>query len=101
MATTADTFSDTARSTRERIQQLLPKLVLSPSFALILLFVYGFIAFTAYLSFTDSRLMPTYDLIGIGNYVKLFKLRHWSTALNNLAIFGVLYIGICTVLGLG
>ena len=33
----------------------LPKLVLSPSFAIVLVFVYGFILFTLYLSFTDSR----------------------------------------------
>ncbi len=101
MATTADTVAGPAPSTRERLQQLLPKLVLSPSCALILLFVYGFIAFTGYLSFTDSRMLPSFDLVGWANYVKLWKLRHWSTALNNLAIFGVLYIGVCTVLGLG
>ncbi len=39
--------------------------------------------------------------VGLANYDKLFGLRHWSTALGNLAIFGVLYIGICTALGLG
>ena len=44
--------------------------------------------------------MPSFDVIGWENYQKLFRLRHWSTALNNLAIFGVLYILICTVIGL-
>jgi glucose/mannose transport system permease protein len=66
-----------------------------------LFFVYGFILFTTYLSFTNSRLLPAFDLIGWENYEKLFRLRHWSTALENLAIFGSLYIGICVVLGLG
>ena len=86
---------------RERMQVWLPKLVLSPSVALIFVFVYGFIAFTVYLSFTDSRILPSFNLVGIENYVRLFSLRHWSTALGNLAIFGILYIGICTVIGLG
>ena len=67
---------------------------------MIVLFVYGFIVFTVYLSFTDSRILPKYNLIGFENYEKLFGLRHWSTAVENLAIFGGLYIAICTVIGL-
>ncbi|MGI9507758.1 MAG: carbohydrate ABC transporter permease [Geminicoccaceae bacterium] len=81
-------------------QEVLPKLVLAPSLAAILVFVYGFIAFTGYLSFTNSKILPNFDLIGLVNYTKLFGLRHWSTALTNLAIFGGLYILLCTVLGL-
>ncbi len=81
-------------------QDFLPKRVLAPSLAAILLFVYGFIAFTGYLSFTNSKILPNFDLIGLVNYTKLFGLRHWSTALTNLAIFGGLYILFCTVFGL-
>ena len=81
-------------------QQQLPKLVLSPSFALILFFVYGFILYTGYLSFTDSRMFPSNELVGFANYEKLFALRHWKIAITNLGIFGGLYIGICLVLGL-
>ncbi|MEW7006599.1 MULTISPECIES: carbohydrate ABC transporter permease [unclassified Lentilitoribacter] len=84
----------------DRIQQWLPRLVLAPSFFLVLLFVYGFILYTGYLSFTDSRMLPSYGWVGFENYSKLFALRHWNTALVNLAIFGILYIGICSVLGL-
>lgn len=81
-------------------QQQLPKLVLSPSFALVLFFVYGFILYTGYLSFTDSRMFPSNELVGFANYEKLFALRHWKIAITNLGIFGGLYIGICLVLGL-
>ena len=81
-------------------QQALPRLVLAPSFAAIVIFVYGFIVFTAYLSFTNSRILPKFNLIGFENYEKLFRLRHWSTAVENLLIFGGLYIAICTVIGL-
>ncbi len=87
-------------SFRTKLQDYLPRLVLSPSFALILIFVYGFILFTGYLSVSDSRMLPSYGLIGFDNYQRLFSLRHWYTALNNLAIFGILYIVICTVIGL-
>lgn len=85
----------------ERLQTYLPRLVLSPSFVLILLFVYGFIVFTGYLSMSDSRMLPSFGFVGLENFGKLFNLRHWSIALKNLAIFGILYIVICTVIGLG
>ena len=93
--------ASTARiGSRTWAQEVLPKLVLAPSLAAILIFVYGFIVFTGYLSFTNSKILPNFDLIGFTNYAKLFGLRHWSTALTNLAIFGGLYILFCTVFGL-
>jgi glucose/mannose transport system permease protein len=86
---------------RSRLQDLLPRIVVAPSFLIILLFVYGFIAYTGYLSLTNSKMMPSYTLIGFENYVKLWKLPHWWRAFANLWIFGGLYIIICSVLGLG
>lgn len=83
-----------------RVQDLLPKLVLAPSFAVILLFVYGFILWTIYLSFTRSRMMPVYDLVGLDSYERLWSQPNWYVAIGNLAVFGGLYIGLCIVLGL-
>ncbi|MGH1415416.1 MAG: carbohydrate ABC transporter permease [Pelagimonas sp.] len=85
---------------RTRLQEWLPKLVLSPSVAAVLVFVYGFIAFTVYLSFTKSKMLPKYDLIGLENYTKLWGLSAWWTAIGNLAVFATLYIVICTIIGL-
>ena len=85
---------------RTRLQNWIPKLVLSPSVALIFAFVYGFILFTVYLSFTNSRMLPKYDLIGFENYVKLWGLSAWWTAVVNLAVFAALYITICIAIGL-
>jgi glucose/mannose transport system permease protein len=85
---------------KDRFQQWLPRLVLAPSFLLILVFVYGFIAYTGYLSMTDSKMLPSYDWVGLANYEKLFRLRHWNTAMKNLAIFGILYIVISSAIGL-
>ena len=89
-----------ASISRAQLQAMLPRLVLAPSFAVVLLFVYGFIIFTAYLSFTDSKMLPSFGLVGMLNYERLWKLPHWWRALSNLGIFGSLYIIICTVLGL-
>jgi glucose/mannose transport system permease protein len=84
----------------DRLREFLPRLVLAPSFALVLFFVYGFILWTIYLSFTRSRLMPIYELVGFDSYYRLFSQPNWYVALENLAIFGGLYIGISIVLGL-
>lgn len=85
---------------RTRLQNWLPKIVLAPSFAVMVIFVYGFIAFTVYLSFTDSRMLPSFNLVGWQNYDRLFRIREWDTAVTNLAIFASLYIIICTIIGL-
>jgi glucose/mannose transport system permease protein len=90
-----------ARTARERLGEFLPRIVLAPSFAAVLVFVYGFIVFTGYLSFTDSKILPSFDFVGWKNYVRLWSLPNWWIALENLAIFASLYIVICTAIGLG
>lgn len=78
----------------------LPKLVLSPTLAASLLFVYGFILITVALSFTESRLLPNWEWAGIERYVDLFDNERWWTSAANLAIFGTLFIVLSMVIGL-
>jgi glucose/mannose transport system permease protein len=82
------------------IDYWLPKLVLSPTVAITIVFIYGFIIWTTILSFTKSRILPQYEFVGFEQYVKLFLNDRWMGALANLAIFGILFIGICMVVGL-
>jgi len=82
------------------VQALLPKIVLGPTLLCALIFVYGFILWTAWLSFTESRLLPRYELAGFVQYVTLFANERWWTALSNLAIFGGLFIAVCLITGL-
>lgn len=86
---------------KQQAQSLLPRLVLSPSLLLVLIFVYGFILYTGYLSLTDSKMLPSYGFVGLANYQKLWALPHWTRSLTNLAIFASLYIVISTAIGLG
>ena len=53
---------------KQRLADLTPSLVLAPSVLLLIIFVYGFILFTFYLSFTDSRILPSFGLVGLENY---------------------------------
>jgi glucose/mannose transport system permease protein len=79
----------------------LPRLVLAPTFAAILVFVYGFIAWTAWISLTGSRLLPNYKFAGLAQYVTLFtKEPRWWVAILNLFIFSSLFIAFCIALGL-
>jgi glucose/mannose transport system permease protein len=75
-------------------------LILSPTLLITLVFVYGFILWTTYLSFTKSRGYPIHELVGLLQYVRLWGTPRWMVAVDNLAIFGVLYVAICLFLGL-
>jgi glucose/mannose transport system permease protein len=77
-----------------------PKIAVAPSLAAVLFFVYGFIAWTGYVSLTRSRILPRYDLDGVAQYVKLFRTPRWDVAMENLVIFGILFIAISVALGL-
>jgi len=79
----------------------LPKLLFSPSVLLSLICVYGYIMFTMYLSFTDSTMMPSTELVGNAAYHRLLNLDNWWVSVRNLSIFASLYISIALVLGLG
>ncbi|ODT06925.1 MAG: ABC transporter permease [Mesorhizobium sp. SCN 65-20] len=101
MADLTTTAPRAVTNPRATLQDLLPKIVLAPSFALILIFVYGFIVFTAFLSFSGSKLLPDFSTwVGLNNYVRLFNHPNWITALKNLAIFSTLYIVVCSAIGL-
>ncbi|MFC6670514.1 carbohydrate ABC transporter permease [Marinobacterium aestuariivivens] len=84
---------------RDRLQDLLPKLMLGPSMLLTLVFIYGFIVWSAVLSFTKSRLLPDYEFVGFANYDRLFDLERWQVAYSNLILFALLFIGISILLG--
>ena len=78
---------------RERIQSFVPKLVLAPSFVLVLIFVYGFNLWTVFLSFTNSRAFTSFTLVGLANYEKLWTWTFetdppssWYTAIVNIGI---------------
>lgn len=78
----------------------LPRLVVAPSFLLSFCFIYGLIAWNAYLSVSASRLLPNYEFIGFGQYALLWQSDRFRVALSNMAVFGVLFVGGAMALGL-
>jgi glucose/mannose transport system permease protein len=107
VAPIARTAARRPRALRGFLQGALPKLVLAPSFILVLVFVYGFNLWTFFLSFTNSKAFATTNFVGLLNYKKLWDWTfetdppsNWYTALVNMGIFGGLYVVFCLILGL-
>ncbi|MHC0053564.1 carbohydrate ABC transporter permease [Actibacterium sp. D379-3] len=82
------------------LDRWLPQMVVSPLFALSLFFVYAFIAWTAYISFTKSGVLPNYTFEGLLQYDRLWATPRWHVALRNLLVFSSLFIGFCLVVGM-
>lgn len=83
-----------------KLESWLPKLVLAPTTAAMLVCMYGFMGWTAALSLTKSRMLPQWEFVGFDQYARLFSNPRWDVALNNLWIFGALFILISLFLGL-
>ena len=82
------------------LQKNLPKIVIAPSFAVILWFVYGFVLWTFYISLTKSKMLPRYEFWGRDQYFRLWSNPRWFIAVENLLIFTVLFVGICILIGI-
>lgn len=86
----------------------LPVLVVLPAIAASLLFVYGFIAWTAYASVTGwnqikplRNFLPDFPIVGLDNYASLFATpRFWPNDVVNNAVFTVGFVVLSLVLGL-
>jgi glucose/mannose transport system permease protein len=76
-------------------------LLLSPSIIAIGIFVYGFIAFTAFSSLSKwDALTPDFTFVGMRNYAKLFTIDRFLSDLRNTVTFTVLFLIGCLALGL-
>lgn len=54
---------------------------------------------TARVSVSSARIFPTGDFVGLGQYERLFRNARWLLSLENLAIYGAVFIVACLVLG--
>jgi glucose/mannose transport system permease protein len=82
------------------LKRNLPKIVISPSFALLVWFVYGFILWTLYISFTKSKILPNYKFWGIDQYFRLWSMDRWHVSVSNLFIYTSLFLILCILIGI-
>lgn len=68
--------------------------------ALVVLGVYiGTVLWSVRISFSGSRLFPKDDFVGFAQYERLFDTERWIVSLQNVALFGVLFISLCLAIG--
>jgi glucose/mannose transport system permease protein len=82
------------------LDKYLPKIVITPAFVLGFLFIYGLMIWNGVLSFSASRMLPNYEMVGLLQYERLFAMDRWYVAMKNLGIFGVGYVGGSMLIGI-
>jgi glucose/mannose transport system permease protein len=91
------------RPARRRLHrdQIWALVMIAPSVLAIAIFVYGFIAWTGWVSLVRwNDLAPDFTFVGLTNYVRLFANERFQIDLRNTAVFTVAFIAACLVIGL-
>lgn len=93
----------TGKPLRSRLDALLtrhlPKPAISPTPAVIVVFVHGFILWTARLGPSSSRLPPIDDFVGLENCVRPWSMPRRRLAAENPPVFGGVLVVASTVIG--
>jgi len=74
-------------------------LALLPMAATVLWVYVGSVAWSVRVSFSSSRTLPIADFVGVKQYTRLFDSDRWTLSLQNMALFGALFVVGCLVLG--
>lgn len=75
-------------------------LFILPSLILVLVFVYFFILWTGFISLTDwNDIFPSYNLVGLKNYIELFQNLRFQISMRNTLIFTLLFLVSSLVIG--
>lgn len=80
--------------------QLSASVALLPLAMIVLVAYAGTVLWSLRVSLTDARTFPSDVYVGLAQYERLFHNERWLLSLNNLALYGLLFIGLCMVVGL-
>jgi len=82
-----------------RTGQLSASVALLPLALIVLVAYVGTVLWSLRVSFTNARTFPSDVYVGLAQYERLFHNERWLLSLNNLALYGLLFICLCMVLG--
>ena len=82
-----------------RLRKLTPFAALLPMALTVIVAYIGTALWTLRVSFTSSRTFPSDQFVGLTQYERLFDNERWTLSLHNLAVYGVLFILACIVIG--
>src|SRR5215211_7663260 len=99
---TATTAVPTPAKRRLSVDRVLSPVLLSPSFLVIAVFVYGFIGYSLWVSMSNWR-SPTKDLSLASpvwrTYKTLFQMSRFQIDLRNIFVFTVIFLFLSVILG--
>lgn len=75
------------------------QLALVPAWFMLLAGYVGTIAWSIQISLTSSKALPNTNFVGLQQYQRLFNDDRWQISVNNIVIFGVLFVALCLVVG--
>ncbi len=84
---------------KQLLRQLVSWGALLPMVATVLVAYLGTVLWSLKVSFTNSRTFPSDEYVGLAQYERLFDNDRWLLSLQNLALYGVLFIAACMVIG--
>lgn len=87
-------------SWRDRWDRILPQLVICPPLLISCTYVLAFSAWTVFVSFTKSTLLPEYSWAGWRNYTAMLASRNWHIAYTNLFIYSGCFVVLTMGIGL-
>ncbi|MBZ2206298.1 carbohydrate ABC transporter permease [Massilia soli] len=82
-----------------RLGRLTPHAALLPMALTVIVAYLGTLLWTLKVSFTSSRTFASDNFVGMAQYTRLFENERWLLSLNNLAVYGVLFVAACIVVG--
>jgi glucose/mannose transport system permease protein len=84
---------------RPRLRSVTPFAALLPMALTVLVAYVGAALWTLKVSFTSSRTFANDHFVGLAQYERLFANERWLLSLHNLAVYGVLFVCACMVIG--
>ncbi|WP_426207508.1 carbohydrate ABC transporter permease [Massilia sp. TWP1-3-3] len=88
-----------AAPSKHLLRRLIPFAALIPMALTVIVGYLGTVLWSLNTSFTNARTFPTDTYVGMAQYTRLFDNERWMVSLHNLALYGVLFIAACLVIG--
>jgi glucose/mannose transport system permease protein len=89
-------FSQRARAA---VPSIVPFAALLPMALTVIVGYLGSILWSLRISLTSSRSFPSDHFVGLAQYVRLFGNERWLLSLHNLALYGLLFVVACMLIG--
>lgn len=75
-------------------------IAVAPTAGVLLVAVYGFLLWSLVVSFTDSQFAPSFNFVGLEQYVRLWQNDRWQVSAANLLVFSLSFVAISVAMGL-